>query len=627
MKQCQIDAQAFCPQCGKQRRELFPSLSRPRSTERRARDWTINAPLLQRYRALSASPPPRTPPSLAGNAGQQQRLIISLYCSPSQSLSTRISQIPPLSSDRKQVMEGRARKYSGLASPESAREWAEPPSPPPLPQGRKIPVVYYLYRNRHLEHPHFIEVPLSSPDGLYLRGLPSYKNGFVWHDLAEDDLVLPANGNEYVLKGSELLDPSPSDRIHQSNGNSRLLNLKPQQQENPAISRAQEAAGSSSSSPASSVIKQPKPPPSPPSPRDDEHSPLLHCPGLGPLPRPPPSWQNSLLGPTEYPAYKSVIAADASTQTDDDGDINARGGMLTDDSSVDLEFDKRRRKHDHRSKERLETSGDAISPAPTSWSNSSSSGSGKMETLESLIRADASKIKSFRMLKEEEEEALFHTKPKLRPTNVLMQLITCGSISLKDHHSFGLVPTYRPRLSHVNLSSTVFGGSMMLGELDYLSEHPRLMGSRVENKECFSHVDRAIVIESALSRVIVISSTLGHYDHIVVLHIYNSIIHRNCKTPDSEQGMGKLMDSSRSKCLPRTTKIAFDKQPKNEAIMSSISDGSRKSSAGLDRREVSQSENQRITLSVDESSASVESTKERKEKVIMIEESYVSPCP
>ncbi|URE31886.1 hypothetical protein MUK42_18137 [Musa troglodytarum] len=266
----------------------------------------------------------------------------------------------------------------------------------------------------------------------------SYKNGFVWHDLAEDDLVLPANGNEYVLKGSELLDQSPS------------------------------AAGSSSSSPASSVIKQPKPPPSPPSPRDDEHSPLLQCSGLGP-PR-PPSWEKGLLGPTESRAYKSVDAADASTQTDDDGEINARAGravytraISTDDGS---------------------TRGDAISPAPTSWSNSSSGG--KMETLESLLRADASKIRSFRMHKEEEEEALFHAKPKLRPTNVLMQLITCGSISVRDHHSFGLVPTYRPRISHVNLSSPVFGGSMMLGELDYLSEHPRLMGSRVENKEYFS---------------------------------------------------------------------------------------------------------------------------------------------
>jgi hypothetical protein len=31
----------------------------------------------------------------------------------------------------------------------------------------------------------------------------------VWHDLSEGDLLLPAQGNEYVLKGSELqLDQS-----------------------------------------------------------------------------------------------------------------------------------------------------------------------------------------------------------------------------------------------------------------------------------------------------------------------------------------------------------------------------------------------------------------------------------
>uniref|UniRef100_A0ACD5XE72 Uncharacterized protein n=1 Tax=Avena sativa TaxID=4498 RepID=A0ACD5XE72_AVESA len=33
----------------------------------------------------------------------------------------------------------------------------------------------------------------------------SYKNGYVWHDLTADDPVHPASGNEYVLKGSELL--------------------------------------------------------------------------------------------------------------------------------------------------------------------------------------------------------------------------------------------------------------------------------------------------------------------------------------------------------------------------------------------------------------------------------------
>ncbi|KAF9625161.1 hypothetical protein IFM89_019867 [Coptis chinensis] len=33
----------------------------------------------------------------------------------------------------------------------------------------------------------------------------SYKNGFVWHDLSENDYIYPVHGQEYVLKGSELM--------------------------------------------------------------------------------------------------------------------------------------------------------------------------------------------------------------------------------------------------------------------------------------------------------------------------------------------------------------------------------------------------------------------------------------
>lgn len=41
-------------------------------------------------------------------------------------------------------------------------------------------------------------------------GCRSYKSGYVWHDLCDDDLILPAHGNEYVLKGSELFEESNS---------------------------------------------------------------------------------------------------------------------------------------------------------------------------------------------------------------------------------------------------------------------------------------------------------------------------------------------------------------------------------------------------------------------------------
>lgn len=70
-------------------------------------------------------------------------------------------------------MEERMKKYRQV-SPERAKVWTE--RSPKYQQNRKVPVVYYLCRNRQLEHPHFIEVPISSPDGIYLRGtLPTVK--------------------------------------------------------------------------------------------------------------------------------------------------------------------------------------------------------------------------------------------------------------------------------------------------------------------------------------------------------------------------------------------------------------------------------------------------------------------
>ncbi|KAI4373481.1 hypothetical protein MLD38_011603 [Melastoma candidum] len=124
------------------------------------------------------------------------------------------------------------RKDKDDVSPDRTIVWTEPPSKsssasfrlttnpmvaPVTPttmssssSDRKVPVVYYLCRNSQLEHPHFMEVPLSSPHGLFLfdvidrlnllrgRGMASmyswssrrsYKNGFVWHDLVENDFI------------------------------------------------------------------------------------------------------------------------------------------------------------------------------------------------------------------------------------------------------------------------------------------------------------------------------------------------------------------------------------------------------------------------------------------------------
>ncbi|KAI9164824.1 hypothetical protein LWI28_002730 [Acer negundo] len=64
----------------------------------------------------------------------------------------------------------------------------------------------------------------------------SYKNGYVWNDLAENDIIHPAdNGGEYVLKGSELLldlDQGCSEKFQQlqvsnSNRSVQLIHQEP----------------------------------------------------------------------------------------------------------------------------------------------------------------------------------------------------------------------------------------------------------------------------------------------------------------------------------------------------------------------------------------------------------------
>lgn len=53
-----------------------------------------------------------------------------------------------------------------IISPERTKIWVEPKQK----TEHKVAVIYYLSRNGQLEHPHYIEVAISLPHGLYLRG-------------------------------------------------------------------------------------------------------------------------------------------------------------------------------------------------------------------------------------------------------------------------------------------------------------------------------------------------------------------------------------------------------------------------------------------------------------------------
>ncbi|XP_070044195.1 protein SOSEKI 3 isoform X2 [Nicotiana tomentosiformis] len=400
-------------------------------------------------------------------------------------------------------MDGRMKKYRQL-SPERAKVWTEK-SPkyqqqkPRLSNG-KVPVVYYLCRNRQLEHPHFIEVPLSSPEGLYLRDVierlnvlrgrgmaslyswsckRSYKNGFVWHDLCEDDLILPAHGNEYVLKGSELFDESNAGCFSPA-GNVRL-STNPKLLPEPPSARSQDDSSSSSSMNEKGTKNS----------QDDESSPPVQCPGSSAVsPQSSAgkssSWNGSL-SLTEYKIYKAGGLADASTQTEENASKatppeTCTRGVSTDDGSVEPESNEIQevQVQVQQANESAEICRETVSPAPSS--SSASSSGGRTDTLENLIRADINKLNSFRIIEGEEFRV---PKTKLKPSNVLMQLISCGSISVKDH-SFGLIPTYRPRFSHSKFPSPLFSTSLTLGDLDCLAENPRFMGLRLEDKEYFS---------------------------------------------------------------------------------------------------------------------------------------------
>ncbi|XP_024962032.1 protein UPSTREAM OF FLC [Cynara cardunculus var. scolymus] len=102
------------------------------------------------------------------------------------------------------------------------------------PNFRKVQVVYYVSKNGQLEHPHIVEVTYLVHHQLRLkdvlerlsvlrgRGMPSlyswsckrmYKNGYVWNDLGENDVICPSDGEEFVLKASQLVHHSPEAQI------------------------------------------------------------------------------------------------------------------------------------------------------------------------------------------------------------------------------------------------------------------------------------------------------------------------------------------------------------------------------------------------------------------------------
>ncbi|MBA0594630.1 hypothetical protein Gorai_011530 [Gossypium raimondii] len=237
----------------------------------------------------------------------------------------------------------------------------------------------------------------------------SYKNGFVWHDLAENDFIYPSHGQEYILKGSEILDHTI---------NSQALDI------------------------TSSSFRLPKPAESQKS--ENEHDfPSIRR-------RRNQSWSSIDLH--EYKVYKSEsrpesigrIAADASTQTDDKR--RRRKALVKEPEIEELESTEGQ-SQELELNHTTELSREEISPPPSDSSP---------ETLESLMKADG----RLRLGNGggSNEDSLNRTAEscssgRIKASSVLMQLVSCGSMSFKDcgassekDEGFSLIGHYKSRL-------------------------------------------------------------------------------------------------------------------------------------------------------------------------------------
>ncbi|XP_059315196.1 protein SOSEKI 5 isoform X1 [Lycium ferocissimum] len=330
-------------------------------------------------------------------------------------------------------------------SPERTKVWTES-SNSKLKHERKVPVVYYLTRNGQLEHPHFMEVPLSSSDGLYLRDVinrlnflrgkgmaslyswsakRSYRNGFVWHDLAEHDFIYPAHGQEYVLKGSELVDGAMTV-ISQSQDevefSSSSKNQAPEVHDFPAVSRRRNQSWCSA----------------------DFH---------------------------EYRVYKAEssnesagkAAADAATQTDDPRRRRREIGIAEEEEEEENYTSIQQIQSHSTELSRGEISGcmsiqqtqnhstelsrGEISPPPSDSSP---------ETLETLMKAEGRVIVRPETVNEDQtaDNNSNQSSVKSKGSSVFMQLLSCGSISFKDcgpggyvkDHGLNLISHYKSRV-------------------------------------------------------------------------------------------------------------------------------------------------------------------------------------
>ncbi|CAO2824919.1 unnamed protein product [Amaranthus hypochondriacus] len=379
-----------------------------------------------------------------------------------------------------------------------------------------VPVVYYLSRNGQLEQPHFIEVPLSSSQGLFLRdvidrlnllrgkSMPShyswsskrsYKNGYVWHDLEENDLIHPVHGGEYILKGSEILVETVSNSSDTLSSPSTGNNVPATVESEFPVRRNRR--------------------------------------------------RNQSSGSIEYKVYKTEsthefsekAAADASTQTDDK---RRRRKAVIKEEPEEEEGKIEKVHHEQVQEISTELSRYEVSPPPSDSSP---------ETLESLMKATTSSS-----TQSNNQTVGSYPSGRMKASSVLMSLISCGSISFRDcgaatvkDHGLSLMSHYKSRLPRGG-NQTVEESNGVTMEIQNTNACSSFANMGMEEKEYFS----GSLIETKRNE-------------------FPSVLKRSCSyNADRSSHLMKLekeVEGVRAKCIPRkprtqtcTTKKEFDAQ-------------------------------------------------------------------
>ncbi|CAL5090346.1 unnamed protein product [Urochloa decumbens] len=548
-----------------------------------------------------------------------------------------------------------------------------------------VTVVYYLCRSgRHLEHPHLMEMHLASPNhALYLRdvirrldalrgkGMATmyswsckrrYKTGFVWHDVLEDDMLLPAQGSEYVLKGSLLLPrqssppalvaaPPPADHGH-TNVSTNIIRkvhcVKPTPDEGaPTHCREGWTTNSSLSSPPTIEPEVEEPPPPPvlhqePQPELSSLSPSSCC-TTGDRDEEAASARSSSSGspsspnkPTRGSAGRTPSPSGSTSSTtppslmlnnkEQASTITAQGeATQTQGTPTGRDLHK---------KDAGCSTGSTLTKAtvPTddrqpgrtrSFSSSTRSG-----TLESLIRAEALGRRGAtakRILEDEDDDddkAVQSLGTKLNPANLLMRLVACGSTmsARQNLPACGLMrTTHKPQYSsqHVELLPS----SPVLSPLGALIMRPvTAAGARVisDSGDC-SHCSESML------------QTAGkgcESGKMIPKNIKPSSSYGQDCVSEKEASVRNLDNlEGRHKIISQTIKMSPYQQPTSGTLVTITTDvrhnnGEQECSNEASSKTLSRSTSKRMTDRSPRSSRAV-SFHDEKEKVVKIEERSV----